>query len=161
PAIGGSVLANFTLGQPMQVLIDLDALLACNAEAADWHAKRAVARLWLTRWDEVAADLDEALCLDPAQSLAYDIRYWVSGAVRDYCESYFDNPLSRFAIQRFSTAALAACNEALRHTPDAALRYCNRGWIHWIRNEWKEAQTDFEKAAELDPGNPTAYDGLA
>src|SRR5262245_23655863 len=69
----------------------------------------------------------------------------------DAGESWIAQGAYRYRILRDFNSALAAYDEAQKRLPNSALVYEYRGFVLRRIGRWKEAETSYKKAVELDP----------
>jgi tetratricopeptide (TPR) repeat protein len=132
-----------------------------------WNAKG--------NYDRAIADYDEAIRLNPKNSISYSNRcvaWMVEGdfnrAIADCGEAIRLNPKNPFtfghrcsawARKREFDRAIADCNEAIRLDPKLAYAYQSRCTSWTEKGEYDRAIADCDEAIRLDPKLATAYNG--
>src|SRR5262249_30809641 len=55
----------------------------------------------------------------------------------------------------------AAVGDAIRLAPDYGYAHRIRGWLLWLRDDWRGAEPAYREALRLDPADIDAYQGLS
>lgn len=162
--------------QYAEALADYDAGIALAPRDALLRTNRGEVYRLLHQHDKAFADLNEAARLDPKSTLALNRlgdTYLFKGDYNDAIASYGAaikiSPQSyshyrrgqAYARLRDSYQAFANLDEAIRRSPRWALPYSERALLHGERGDWSKAEADYAKAAEVAPGDPAGWLGLA
>jgi rhomboid protease GluP len=102
------------------------------------HLYRGLQAIEQEQWDEAAAELEQALALDP--SLADASVYFRLGLARNYLEQ--------------PEAAIAAYEKALELDPDQAASHWNLAMTYLELERYADARASLEAYAELTPSGP-------
>jgi tetratricopeptide (TPR) repeat protein len=115
-----------------------------SGKGLSWaYANRVGARVLKGDLEGALADANEAVRLDPQNTMAFNNRGFVY--------SFMDDP----------ERALADFNQSIRLDPSQPLPYLNRGQIYAERNEFDRAVAEFSEAIRLDPKFITAHTNRA
>jgi Flp pilus assembly protein TadD len=119
------------------------------------------------RLDEALTDLRGAVNLDPSDPVAREAlaavlyqRGWLSGATQAW-EKVLAEKAPGTDLNP-GPAAAAAADAARQRAAEGLLKiYLDRGAADTRNALWTEAEADYRRVTELDPGNVTAWPGLA
>lgn len=127
----------------------------------------------LNKYEEVIADLDEAIKLKPDYPEAYFNRGAAKGSLERYeeaitdfdeaiqlksddPEAYFNRGIIKRHLERYEEA-ITDYDEAIQHKPNYPKAYVNRGIAKGDLEKYEEAIADYDEAIQLKPDYPEAY----
>ena len=112
---------------------------------------RAVAYSAIQNFDSAIDDLSTLLQIDPTSTLAYWQRAVCQARINEFNASQGTN------IDLKSANVLSDLCDALKHSPNNAYLYYNRGCLYAMRKDYQHAADDFNCALELDANIPEAW----
>ncbi len=99
-------------------------------------------------WRQGIVAFEQAIALDPGYAAAYAGLAWSKGGLAD-----------RLGDEALLEAALAAASKAITLAPEQTDGYLARGTYRMSFMDWAGAQSDFEKALSLNPGESAVQAG--
>jgi aspartyl protease family protein len=119
-----------------------DAETAANRAAA--YKNRGNAYYSRKDYDRAIADYNEAIRLDPSQTLTYHVLAYVNRGIAAFDRKDYDRAIADFS-------------EAIRLDPKFAVAYNRRGLAYLNKRDLDRAFTDFNEAMNLNPNLSAAY----
>ena len=162
---------HWAMAQLTLALADFDTAVRLDPASGESLIARARLHLAMKRRDDALADLQAMqgsvapqsnlhrdmggvyMALDlPAQAIP-QLDQWLEAHRRDAQRAYVLNERcwARVRLGTELDKALADCDDALDMAPENPALYGSRGWAHLRRGQWREAQSDFDRAIKLHP----------
>jgi serine/threonine-protein kinase len=139
--------SKFNLGKYQASLEDFDKAIELAPKRADFCTHRALAYAQLQQFDLGITDAEQALRLNPSDPRK----------CHDLLARLYSNRAAQKSRDGKYADAATDVTAAIKHDPDAAVFYHQRGSCYFNLKDYEKAATDFGEAIRREPNNGTHY----
>lgn len=139
--------SKFNLGKYQDSLSDFNKAIDLDPKRADFCTHRALAYAQLQQFDQGIVDAEQALRLNPSDP----------SKCHDLLARLYSNRAAQKSQEGKYADSAADVTQAIKHDPDAAVFYHQRGSCYFNLKEFEKAAIDFEEAIRREPNKGTHY----
>ncbi len=137
----------FNSGQLQPAIADFNQAIELDAAVAEFWKHRALAYASLRQFDPAIADAEKALTLNSGDPASY----------HDLLARLYSNRAASLSSNKRYSEAAADVTQAMKHDPEAAIFYHQRGSCYFNMRQYEQAATDFTGAIEREPSKGAHY----